>query len=215
MDEIFLFLTGPNLPSDGVRLDNIRAPVISGKPSTFTRVDVVDDRWTYEWYTRTSGGVLDAGSYTIWATPFALGLRDLRQGDHTAIPVTLTGNVNVPLGGTLFVNGTPGAAVYLDGTLAGHTPFMQKFVPAGNHTLTLKQEGYHDAVLYIMVEDGAIIEKDLVLQEAKPSLPSSPVLIVDRVTAPFPATPLREMVLPILFFVPVFFGAALIATRRR
>jgi hypothetical protein len=40
-DEVYLFLTGPNLPVNGVRLEDISAPIISGDPSTFTRISIL------------------------------------------------------------------------------------------------------------------------------------------------------------------------------
>ena len=44
---VYLFLTGPNLPANGVALDNIDARADQG---SFTRVDVdSDQRWSYRW----------------------------------------------------------------------------------------------------------------------------------------------------------------------
>ena len=54
-DSVFLFLTGPNLPSNGVRLDDPSTPVITGNPASFTQATVSEDRWYYTWNTRSRG----------------------------------------------------------------------------------------------------------------------------------------------------------------
>ncbi len=67
-DTVYLFLTGPNLPTNGVRLSDTAAPVEDGNPVTFTRVDVeADDTWSYKWNTGDVTRSLDAGGYTIYA----------------------------------------------------------------------------------------------------------------------------------------------------
>ena len=67
-DTVYLFLTGPNLPTNGVRLSDTAAPVEDGNPVTFTRVDVeADDTWSYKWNTGDITRSLDAGGYTIYA----------------------------------------------------------------------------------------------------------------------------------------------------
>jgi len=145
-DSVYLFLTGPNLPPNGVKLDNIRSPVVTWNPSTFTKVDVINDRWSYKWYTRTSGGVLDAGSYTVWAVTQPVGKSDLQYADYTTIPVVLTSNVVTTGAGVISVNSTPaGAEVYFEGKLIGYTPVRLVDLPPGDYTITLKKEGYLDA----------------------------------------------------------------------
>ncbi|MFY1642611.1 MEMAR_RS02690 family S-layer glycoprotein [Methanoculleus bourgensis] len=67
-DTVYLFLTGPNLPTNGVRLSDTAVPVEDGNPATFTRVDVeADDTWSYKWNTGDVTRSLDAGGYTIYA----------------------------------------------------------------------------------------------------------------------------------------------------
>ena len=116
-DSVYLFLTGPNLPQNGVKLDNIRSPVVTWNPSTFTKVDVVNDRWSYQWYTRTAGGVLDAGSYTVYAVTQPVGRSDLQYADYSIIPVSLTTDSIVAGAGVIWINSTPTAAeVYFEGS---------------------------------------------------------------------------------------------------
>jgi len=65
-DTVYLFLTGPNLPETGAQLTTPDQAVVSGNPGTFTSVKTQSDKtWTYPWYT--SGLMLDAGTYTIYA----------------------------------------------------------------------------------------------------------------------------------------------------
>ena len=70
---VYLFLTGPNIDSNGLRFEDINTGVIgarvqTGNESTFTRVAVeADDTWTYRWDTSRVKNPLDAGGYTIYA----------------------------------------------------------------------------------------------------------------------------------------------------
>jgi len=64
----YLFLTGPNLPTGGVKLADPGVSVMNGSAGTFTTVAVEpDDTWTYQWDTANLNKTLDAGGYTIYA----------------------------------------------------------------------------------------------------------------------------------------------------
>ena len=66
-DTTYLFLTGPNLGTNGVNLTRL-APVKSNDSGSFTRVAVnADDTWSYKWSTADLAWALDAGTYTIYA----------------------------------------------------------------------------------------------------------------------------------------------------
>lgn len=87
-DTVYLFVTGPNLPSAGGRLEDPATPVQSGDPESFTTVTVdADDRWTYRWRTGEAG--LDPGTYTVYAVDAPVGRSDLSGQAYTTIPVTL------------------------------------------------------------------------------------------------------------------------------
>src|SRR4030042_253278 len=59
---VYLFLTGPNLPPNGVALDNINRYADQGGA---TQADVDGNgHWVYLWNTGAPG--LDPGSYTVW-----------------------------------------------------------------------------------------------------------------------------------------------------
>jgi PGF-CTERM protein len=60
-DTVYLFMTGPNLRSEG-------ASILNPAKAEFKAVDVeADDTWSYKWNTGDIEGTLDAGGYTIWA----------------------------------------------------------------------------------------------------------------------------------------------------
>jgi hypothetical protein len=87
---VYLFVTGPNLPSNGGRLDNPTVPVRSGDASSFTRAEVDgNDRWTYRWDTSVIG--LDAGTYVVYAVDAPVDRSDLVGQSYVAIPVVLLG----------------------------------------------------------------------------------------------------------------------------
>lgn len=87
-DTVYLFVTGPNLPSAGGRLENPDTPVRSGDPASFTTVTVdADNRWTYRWRTSETG--LDPGTYTVYAVDAPVDRSNLSGRSYTTIPVTL------------------------------------------------------------------------------------------------------------------------------
>jgi sugar lactone lactonase YvrE len=67
-DTVYLLLTGPNLPSGGVRLDGEMSPVEDNNTSSFATTGVrADDTWLYKWDTAAIQRPLKAGSYTVYA----------------------------------------------------------------------------------------------------------------------------------------------------
>ena len=87
-DTVYLFVTGPNLPSAGGRLEDPDTPVQTGDPESFTTVTVdADDRWTYRWRTGEAG--LDPGTYTVYAVDAPVDRSNLSGRGYTTIPVTL------------------------------------------------------------------------------------------------------------------------------
>lgn len=70
-DNVYLFMTGPNLGTDlnGVQLDNLGLDASAG--NYVVRAVESDDTWEYRWDTAAlanTGSILDAGTYTIYAT---------------------------------------------------------------------------------------------------------------------------------------------------
>ncbi len=67
-DNVYLFITGPNIASNGARLDatDYTTGVTDNVPGTFlSRVVKSDNTWDYTW--GTANVPLDAGTYTIYA----------------------------------------------------------------------------------------------------------------------------------------------------
>lgn len=92
-DEMYLFLTGPNLAPGGVRLDSITTPVVSGNAASFTRTSVRSGVWDYEWDTGRTGGTLDPGTYLVWAVPQPMDRYDLGGTLYATKSVLLTSPV--------------------------------------------------------------------------------------------------------------------------
>jgi hypothetical protein len=177
-DEIYLFVTGPNLPANGARLDDIGAGVVTGDPASFTRAAVADGQWHFTWNTRTAGGVPDAGTYTVYVVREPIGRRDLGETTYASITVVLTrAGLDATIGeaGTLAVRSVPeGAEVRVDGVLQGTTPVDLTGVPAGTHTLELRKAGYATVNESIEIEAGTTTEIARELEERTPSPTLSP-----------------------------------------
>ena len=85
--DTYLFITGPNLPSGGARLDRPRQGVQNGDPSSFTIV--TGDCETWEYRLRTGQLGIDAGTYTIYAVPTPVDRNNLGSVPYQVIPLTL------------------------------------------------------------------------------------------------------------------------------
>ncbi len=64
---VFLFLTGDNLDTHGVALDNLNMPAGRGMFTT-APVQLADKSWTYTWDTSAIVGTLEPGKYTVYVT---------------------------------------------------------------------------------------------------------------------------------------------------
>jgi len=84
---VYLFLTGPNLPPEGIRLDG-GTPVTTGVSGSFTRVDVsTDGTWAYTWRTGSVGRVLDSGTYLVYIAEEPRSPADLGDAAFATQPV--------------------------------------------------------------------------------------------------------------------------------
>jgi hypothetical protein len=64
-DEIYLFMTGPGLPENGVSLTN---PLKRADQGFFTTIDVGSDQtWSFKWDTSKLENEIDPGTYTVYA----------------------------------------------------------------------------------------------------------------------------------------------------
>ncbi len=158
-DTIYLFVTGPGLAPDGVRLDNMRMQVVSGMPSTFTAVDVSNDRWAYSWNTARQGFTLKEGIYTVYATKQPVSKADIRSATYDTVDVSLAySGAPFQTAGTVSITTTPvPAEVYIDNILVGLTP-QNLTLPEGTHTLSLVSGGYQTITESISIQRGSRIE---------------------------------------------------------
>lgn len=88
-DSVYLFITGPNLPSNGVSPDDVSSAVATGVPSSFTKVNVNNNRWKYKWDTNAAGGTLDYGNYVLYAVNTPSGRNDLSGKEYSYTQITL------------------------------------------------------------------------------------------------------------------------------
>ncbi|MCK8518044.1 MEMAR_RS02690 family S-layer glycoprotein [Methanoculleus sp. 7T] len=93
---VYLFLTGPNLGTNGVKLDDTRVKTKTGTENSveatqnFTRVSVeADDTWSYKWDTSSLGQVIDAGGYTVYAVAQPVSKDDLGDNKYATVGVNL------------------------------------------------------------------------------------------------------------------------------
>jgi hypothetical protein len=157
---VYLFLTGPNLPANGVALNNIYARADEGH---FTVVDVgSNDQWSYKWGTNAVGGSLDAGTYTVWVVNGPNDRSHLSQAEYSTISVTLgtpsisMQTVQVPtVPGTMVLNATPvEASVVINGAYRGSTPLVINTIDPGTYTVVFSHFGYRKFSTPVKVEPG-------------------------------------------------------------
>jgi len=89
-DTVYLFLTGPNLNSNGVMLTGMLDAVENGDGSTFDTADVEsDDTWSLKWNTGDIERSLDAGGYTIYAASRPVDRAHLSDAKYATASIQL------------------------------------------------------------------------------------------------------------------------------
>jgi hypothetical protein len=142
---VYLFLTGPNLPVNGVALNDVSARAEDGH---FTEVSVDDnDHWIYNWDTNRIHGRLDTGTYTVWVVNGPNDRSRLNNAEFSIIIVSLgtptitTATRAIP--GVLVLNTTPeGASVVIGNDYRGSTPLTIEGIEPGTYTVTFSRFGY-------------------------------------------------------------------------
>ena len=197
---VYLFLTGPNLPPDGVALDNINRPADQGGA---TQVDVdADGHWVYEWNTANTGGSLDAGSYTIWIADGPADLSHLSAVEYTTLSVILTepfitaeiigGSVRSSdeiQTGSINLNAIPdGTSVVINSMYKGMTPLTVSGLHTGTYNVTFSHFGFRKLSTPVTVQAGSISEVNVSLVRLTGSLfvnttPGGAQLTLDGFTA--------------------------------
>lgn len=88
--ETYLFITGPNLPSNGAQIsspDPRSYPVINGEPNSFQIADVENSAWDWEW--NTASIALDSGTYTIYAVGTPSDRNNLESNNYATLAITI------------------------------------------------------------------------------------------------------------------------------
>jgi hypothetical protein len=165
---VYLFLTGPNLPVNGVALDNINARADEGH---FTKVNVdSNDHWVYKWSTNPVGGRLDAGTYTIWVVNGPNDRSRLSRADYSTITVSLGSpgiTVSTPMmPGTMVLSSFPDeTSVVVDTEYKGKTPLTLEGLEPGIYNVTFSRFGYHKFSTPVKVESGSVSEVTASLEQ--------------------------------------------------
>ncbi len=172
-DTVYLFLTGPNLPSNGVALDNINRPADNGGA---TQVDVDGNgHWVYQWNTGALG--LDAGSYTVWVADGPADVSHLYGVDYNTISVILSApfitagisggsgqSSGSPQTGSMNLSSTPaGSSVVVNDIYKGMTPLTVSGLEPGTYNVTFSHFRYAKLSTLVTVDAGSVSEVNATL----------------------------------------------------
>jgi hypothetical protein len=198
---VYLFLTGPNLPVNGVALNDITKPSDQGG---FTVVDVngEDDSWNYKWATSEVHGRLDAGTYTVWVVNGPNDRSHLQNAEYGTISVTLanpsislTTQTMQALPGSLVIGSVPdNASVVVNGQYRGKTPLALDNLDPGTYTVNLSKFGYAPSTATTNLQSGESQEITATLPPTLGSLivnttpPGARIMVDGRDTGTSPAT---------------------------
>jgi len=184
---VYLFITGPNLPVNGVALNDISKRADEGG---FTRLQVdSDDRWSYKWSTSNIGGRLDEGTYTIWVVNGPNDRSRLSEADYSTISVTL-GKPSISVNtlvqpGAMELRSVPeGASVVMDEQYLGKTPLTLSDLTPGTYNVIFSKFGYQKFSARVPVEEGRNTEVTATLVQDTgalviTSVPTGATVLVD------------------------------------
>jgi len=130
---VYLFLTGPNLGTNGVKLDDTTVKTKTGGGTTnFTRVSVeTDDTWSYKWDTSSLGQVIDAGGYTVYAVATDVTKDDLGDNKYDTVGVTLkSAFITATSSGATIAKGDK---LTISGTAQGNPSSVNVWIFGKNH----------------------------------------------------------------------------------
>ncbi|HVP95151.1 MAG TPA: PEGA domain-containing protein [Methanoregulaceae archaeon] len=158
-DWIYLFVTGPGLPQDGVNPGRMQVPSVTGMPDTFSMVDASSDHWSFIWNTARQGFELKEGIYTVYAVKTPVNKADLGGQTYGSTTIALTyGGGPLVTTGKVLINSTPvRAEVYLNNQLYGLTP-QNLDIPPGTYAVQLMSRGYKPFSQQVAVAAGSTIE---------------------------------------------------------
>jgi len=205
---VYLFLTGPNLPPNGVALDNINHHADQGGA---TQVDVDGNgHWVYPWNTGAPG--LDPGSYTVWVADGPADVSRLSTVGYRTISVTLleplimagisggSGQPPEPVQtGSMDLSSIPdGTSVVVNNVYKGMTPLIVSGLKPGTYNVTFTHFGYAGLSTPVTVQAGSVSEVNAALVMLTGSLfvnttPAGARLTLDASTAGMSPATLRNL----------------------
>jgi hypothetical protein len=212
-DTVYLFMTGPGVPSEGSRMDSSISPVVSGNPNTFTQVPVNDGYWNYNWNTARVSGGLAEGEYTIYAATEPVSAHDLSGVPYSDILIRL---YRPPTTGSLSVLSSPSPAqVSVNGRYSGDTPLNLTSLSPGDYTVEVALEGYIPGTETVTIGAGErkVIEITLIPMAPETTATTLPVTTAATPTetpSPFPTTlaPFPQLATVIGLLLGVWFSRA-------
>jgi hypothetical protein len=200
-DIIYLFMTGPGVPSAGSRMDSSVSPVVTGNQNTFTQVPVYDGHWNYTWNTARVSGGLAEGQYTIYSATQPVSVHDLSGVPYSSIDINL--NRPVTTGGISVRSSPSNAQVMVNGKYSGNTPLNLTSLTPGNYEIEASIEGYLPGRENVTIEAGDQKMIDFNLQPSAPAtVPTAPVTTITPAivsTTPPPATKAPFPVAAVMF----------------
>ncbi len=196
-DFVYLFMTGPGVPSAGSRMDSSISPVITGNPNTFTQLPVTGDQWSYQWDTGRISGGLAAGEYTIYAATQPVAADALAGVPYTSLEISLYRPVTT---GSITVRSSPSdGQVSVNGKYSGNTPLNLSSLSPGTYRIGVALQGYFPANETIDLKAGDQKVIDLTLQ---PVTPETTVTSIPLTTPPVPFPSLSPSPTHAALFVP-------------
>jgi len=211
--QVYLFLTGPNLPANGVALNDITRLAENGG-FTVVSVDGSDDSWSYNWHTGSVNGRLDEGTYTVWVVNSPSDRAHLQNAEYGTIAVTLSGptltaGTSLTAGvaggvtqaptqqppGSLTVTSDPdNASVVVNDQYRGKTPLTLDALAPGSYTVNVSRFGFYpyttsaDVVSYGITTVAATLPPRLGTIAVNTSPPGANVSVDGQVAGTTPVT---------------------------
>lgn len=84
---VFIFVTGPDLDSRGVTLENLNVPAGRGLFTT-APVDIKQGTWSYPWDTSIILGNMNPGKYTVWVVTSPVDRERFTHNGYASTDIT-------------------------------------------------------------------------------------------------------------------------------
>ena len=149
-DEVHLFITGPNLKTNGEVLKQL--PTHVAAPGDSPVSVKTDNTWEYKW--DTSGCGLDTGAYTIYATSSSADKSSLTETEYATVSVNLKQPfLSAVPSGTVVAKGDK---IYIRGTAEGNPSTLALYIFGPNKyvkdSITVEDDGTYEKKLDISSE---------------------------------------------------------------